>query len=460
MRFASEFGFAPGNAPAVNSAALQAAADLGGEIFVDGHGIAEVCEPVRLGSDTTLRFENGLYLRRTESSTPDNNGYVLTNQSAFTAWENGPWDRHIRIIGLRLICNAVHCLSGGVQTEKTVPGLRGMLAFYRVNDLVIEDFETFDLPPEDFAIHVCTFENLRVENVRIEGRKDAVHLGRGSKFVIRHGIFRTFDDPIALNAHDYASSNPELGWIEDGIIEDCWDLDDKDTTGFFCRVLAGSWCDWRSGMQVQHSDTVVYDHKVYRVYMKPDHTVYTSVTPPTHAHGIKEYDGIRWLMVEEGDIYSCGCRNIVFRDIHLQKNRPVAFSLHFDKDNWSRSVYPNSVMPVQSGLTFENIEMSGKIGTFLWAATPVDTVRITRSTLDSTSVRLGNISTEGAEYGRTEIIFDGCTFRGTGDGLVQTHPGRPARVRAYASCPADDFAPTVSGETVIGENDIGLKFFK
>ena len=41
-----------------------------------------------------------------------------------------------------------------------------------------------------------------------------------------------------------------MGWIEDGLIEDCYDLADEDTTGYFCRILAGAWVTgiraWRS----------------------------------------------------------------------------------------------------------------------------------------------------------------------------------------------------------------------
>ena len=83
------------------------------------------------------------------------------------------------------------------------------------------------------------------------------------------GIFRTFDDPVALNAHDYAVANPQLGWIEDGLIEDCFDLPDKETTGYFCRILAGSWCDWYKGMEIQNSDTVVSNGRIYRAFQQP-----------------------------------------------------------------------------------------------------------------------------------------------------------------------------------------------
>ena len=209
-----------------------------------------------------------------------------------------------------------------------------------------------DLPPLSFGLHVCTFEDIRLENLNIQGRKDAVHLGTGKRFVIRHGIFRTFDDPVALNAHDYAVANPQLGWIEDGLIEDCFDLPDKETTGYFCRILAGSWCDWYKGMEIQNSDTVVSNGRIYRAFQQPDGKKYTSVTPPSHKAGMEILDGIHWVMVQEGSIYNCGCRNIHFKDIHLQKEREVALSIHFDHDRYSRSVYPGSEMPVQENIIF------------------------------------------------------------------------------------------------------------
>lgn len=117
-----------------------------------------------------------------------------------------------------------------------VYGLTGEVSFFRVKRLRVFDFTCMDLPALSYGLHICTFEDIVLERLTIEGRKDAVHLGTGKHFVIRHGLFRTFDDPIALNAHDYAVANPQMGWIEDGLIEDCYDLADRDTTGYFCRI--------------------------------------------------------------------------------------------------------------------------------------------------------------------------------------------------------------------------------
>jgi hypothetical protein len=450
---ASSFGFAPGNPAAVNSAALQRAADCGGEVWVDGQGIADIREQIVIGSDTTLRFENGLYLRRQPCD--GQTGYAMINRGAFT----GETDQHIRIYGLRLMTNGVEHEPDAVQTERNVPGLNGMINFFHVKDLEIRDYENLDLEPVNFSIHICAFEDIKLENIRVEGRKDGIHLGRGRRFVIRHGIFRTFDDPIALNAHDYAISNPELGWIEDGVIEDCYDLNHEDTSGFFCRILAGSWVDWFPGMRVQHSDTVVHNHRLYRVFMTPDGREYTSVTPPTHEKGTVVLDGIAWVMIQEGDLHNCGCRNIAFRDIFLEKDRPVGFAFHFDKDWHSRSVYPGSELPVQENITFENIHRRGKIRWLMFVKTPIRQVRMTRCELTNTMLLLKHVGTEGVHYDPTDIYLDGCTFPADGTWpLVRVEGDRTGRISTWGSCvTGQGYDPIVPPCIGIGTNDIGLR---
>nr|MBI1230163.1 hypothetical protein [Cytophagales bacterium] len=197
---------------------------------------------------------------------------------------------------------------------------------------------------------------MSIDDVIIKGKKDGIHLGRGKRFTISIAVFETFDDAIALNGHDYATSNPEMGWIEDGVIENCHDLNAENTTGYFCRILAGAWIDWQSGMQVQQSDAVVSNGRIYRVQAQPDGTVYTSNTRPTHASGSQVIDGINWGVVQEEVTYTAGVRNVVFRDIFLEKPR-IAFSVHFDNDRYSRSYYPGATVPVQEKLLFDNVRV-------------------------------------------------------------------------------------------------------
>lgn len=394
-------GFSTSNTPEENSRIMQEAVLQKGDIYISEPGIYEMSEPVLIDDDTNIYFAGGVYIKRMKCQ--GETGYVFANRGAFTNTCN----KNIKICGLKLICNNVLSDTAQAESTKVVPGLRGHISFYHVKNLTVSDCEMLDLPSKDFGIHVCDFNNIVIENVRIEGLKDAVHLGCGKRFVIRHGIFKTFDDPIALNAHDYASSNPMLGWIEDGIIEDCYDLDDESTTGFFCRILAGSWCDWKEGMPIQNSDSVVSDGTVYRALMQPDGKIYTSEHRPTHKSGMCVLDGINWVAVQNTPVYSCGCKNIHFRDIHIEKKRPVAFSLHFDKDNFSRSYYPNSQAPVQENITFENIYIKNDVPIFLHSVTPTKNVRIINSELSDSKIDLKHIKTEGIVYPETNFYFSG-----------------------------------------------------
>ncbi len=403
MLLAKDFGFLPENSAKENSAALQKAVDCGGDIYIDVSGVYDVCDAIKIGDDTSLYFCAGSYLRRNYSD--GETSYVFINRGAYTR----EYNKNIKIEGLKIICNDVVCGDMNEKAKKVITGLRGHISFFYVKNLVLRDIEMLDLPARNYGIHICTFKNILVENVRIEGLKDAVHLGRGCDFVIRGGRFKTFDDPIALNAHDYSTANPQLGWIENGIIEDCYDYDDETTTGFFARILAGAWTDWFKGMRVQRSDTAVYGGRLYRVIAEPDGTEYESLTPPTHKEGISEYDGIKWAMIQDDVEYGAGCRNIIFRNIFLLKKRPTAFSIHFDKDCHSRSYYPNSKPPVQENIVFENIFMQKETNRFLSAVTPVNQIKVINSTICG-SIDFWGIETEGIEYEPTKVLLTGNTF--------------------------------------------------
>ena len=343
VKYADRYGFLPDNDALANSEAFQRCLDGGGTIRVRKKGVYPVCRTLLLDGGTDLSFADGVVLSKALG--PDSIGarFVFLNRGALTR----EFDEGIRITGLNIRCNG---LAGG-QDIPTIVGMLCQVGFFYVKDLHIDRFTLLDLPPRDFAIQICTFENALVENVHIEGMKDAVHFGPGRGFVVRHGVFKTFDDPIALNAHDYTTSNPELGWIEDGVIEDCIDLDDPEhgTTGFFARILAGGWRDREEGMDIQSSgDAVVSEGRIYRSNGPKVKVNYVSTVRPSHLSGTEVYpDGITWTMSQDrGVCHSCGVRNVVFRDIHLAKKRPVALCLHFDHDQYSRSYYPYAEIPV------------------------------------------------------------------------------------------------------------------
>jgi len=399
----SSFGFSPDATGLENTKALQQAVDRGGTIVVSRPGTYRLAGTVYIGSHTSLVFGSGVFIRKVDEKGPFTQ--VFLNKGALTK----TYDSHITVEGLHIIVNDVDHSLGEIY------GLRGQLGFFYVKDLRIDRFRCMDLGKGQFAIHVCTFEDIIIDDVMVKGDKDGVHLGRGKRFTIRNGVFQTFDDAVALNAHDYASGNPELGWIEDGVVENCHDLaDDKEPIGFFCRILAGGWIDWQPGMAVQNSDTVVSNGRLYRVQATPDGTVYRSTTRPIHESGRQVLDDINWGVVQDDVVYSAGVRNVVFRDIFLKKPR-IAFSVHFDTDRYSRSYYPGAEIPMQEQLVFDNIRViHDQPSDLLSIDTPVDVLTITHSSIGNNRIYFrGNNAM--ADPLKTCINILGCVFRHDGE---------------------------------------------
>lgn len=396
---AGSFGFSPEAGGVENTKSLQAAIDHGGTVVVSRPGVYNTAGTVYVGSDTSLVFGNGVFLRKVADQGPFS--HVLLNKGARTK----TFDEHISVEGLRIIVNGVDA-----RTFKDVYGLHGQLAFFYVKDLRISGFRCLDIGKAQYGIQICTFEDILVEDSIIKGQKDGVHLGRGKRFTIRNCSFQTGDDAVALNAHDYAVGNPELGWIENGVVENCHDLaDPSQKAGFFCRILAGAWIDWRSGMQVQQSDTVVSEGRLYRVQANADGKIYTSATKPTHESGSVVLDGIRWGFVQNDVTRTCGVRNITFRDIFLEKPR-TAFSIHFDSDRFSRSYYPGAEIPKQEGIVMDDVRVlyPDRIP-LLSVATPVDAITILNSSIRNNPVNFVKVR-DFELPGATLLNFVACTF--------------------------------------------------
>ena len=433
VKYADRYGFLPGNDAEANSEAFQKCLDGGGRILVRKKGEYKLCRTIFLDSDTDLEFTEGAVLSRAvpgKARQADGTAarFVLLNRGALTR----EYNENISIRGLNLRCNGIDSGCGSELDIPTIVGLCCQLGFFYVRNLTVENFTTLDLPANDFALQICTFENVLVENVHIEGMKDAVHFGPGRNFVVRHGVFRTYDDPIALNAHDYTTSNPELGWIENGLIEDCVDLDDPEngTTGFFARILAGGWRDWESGMEIQSSgDAVVCGARIYRSNGPKVKQSFVSTCRPEHTEGIVTYpDGITWTMSQDrGICHSCGVRNVVFRDIHLAKKRKVALCLHFDHDQYSRSFYPYGEIPVQRNIVFEKVSVENEIATLIQSRTPVDSIIVRDSRIGGSDIRmLHALDTEGMVYDTTVVRLENVEADDL-DAVVRT-AGRPVKV--------------------------------
>ena len=440
---AADFGFLPEASGLENRAALQSALDMGGTVVIGLPGTYKLAGTVYIGSNTTLSCGAGVFLQKTDEQGPF--CHVLLNRGALTK----TWDEHITVENLHVIVNGMD------NRIYKVFGLHGQISFFYIRDLRIEGFRCLDIGKLQFAIHVCTFEDVLINDVIIKGDKDGVHFGRGKRFTVRNGVFATYDDAVAINAFDYDVGNPELGWIEDGVIENCHDLPDgKKPVGYFCRIVAGAWKAWEPGMKVQKSDTVVSNGRLYRVSAQPDGRIYTTVTRPVHESGEAVQDGITWVVVQDDETSSAGVRNVIFRDIFLRKPR-VAFSVHFGSDNYCRSYYPGAEVPVQQQLAFDNIRvLHDETIDFLAVNTPVDVLTVSNSSLRDNRIEFYSKG-DLPDYGKTCVNMTGCVFNKSGPMEVLLNRAAIKDIRLHTSGSLevkDDFSAYVTAD--VGRVDV------
>ena len=426
---ACSFGFSSDATGLENAVALQNAINPGGTIIVSKPGEYKVAKTIFIGSNTSIIFGNGVSLKKVNEQ--GSFAQLFINQGALTKIH----DEHISLEGLHVIVNGVD------NCSDLVLGLRGVIGFLYVKDLKIEGLRCYDLTGCQYCLHISRFEDVMIKDVIIKGQKDGIHFGPGKRFTIKDGVFQTFDDAIAFNGQDYSTSNPELGWIEDGIVENCYDLNQEKTVGYFCRFLAGGWIDWKEGMKVQQSDAVVSNGKIYRVTMPPDGTLYTSVTKPDFESGAQVLDGITWVMTQEEISYTGGVRNVVFRNIQLEKPR-VPFSIEFNMGRYNRSYYAGAEVPIQENIVLDNIKvLYDKNIPLIAISSPVNMITLTNSRLKNKGILIyGNEilpeylkDNKVPDFYETNINIHGCIFEQDGEMVLLENHAKGKKVNLKTS---------------------------
>ena len=344
---AAAHGFSPTATATDNVAALQQAVAGGNKLVtITTPGFYDLDATVWLDSHTRLECRPGVILRKVARY-----GFVLANRGIQTR----EWNEGIAIDGVEIACNGQVALPPPPDPGF---GLRGLIALFRVKDAAITNFRCLDLETPQFALHICTFENLLVDGFEIRGNKDGVHLGPGKGFAIRNGVCQTGDDALALNAQDYPSANPAQGDISDGVIENIID-EPRDPAvphpGSVSRLLTGAWVDWHPGIRLQNGDTVRHGEHVYRVLATFDTTQHESNTPPKHTAGAwKSPEELTFVHNTSNGVMQASIRNVVFRGIQARARN--GFSAAWEDSKYHRAVHPEVVpenLPVCE-VTFED----------------------------------------------------------------------------------------------------------
>jgi hypothetical protein len=375
-------GFSPEGDALANAHALQEAVNEYEYVTVSVPGIYDIAGSIRLPSDTHLRFTDGVIIRRVPLADRLAEGNLFVNEGAFS----GTFNENISIEGAHIAVNGVESAaissdgdaSAIPLTPNVVTGLRGHIAFLYVKHLHIDNVVITDLMSKDYGIQVSDFEDVIIENVHIEGKKDGVHFGPGKNFILRNGEFRTGDDAIALNCADYSVSNPNFGTISGGLIENCTELAGSESS-LFIRILTGTARDWKKGMTVCHSDAVRTKSGMYRVVMKPDNKKYISETEPRFEETCKKLDGIFWIKTHRGydsrEIsLEAGCSDITFRNITLEQPRENSVLIYMNDDAYLHSRYPGSAIPRVENIRFGSIRLMKPVDSLLRVEMPAENI--------------------------------------------------------------------------------------
>ena len=385
------------------------------DIEITVPGVYDFEGTLYIPSHRRIRFSDGAVIRR-QAEKSGKNGYFMINSGALSGEEN----EDIGITGLTLYVNntesaaalAVPELRGLLAEgedalnkyfDRTVPGLRGQLSFMYIKDLVIKDLTVPDLCSWDYCVHISDFDGVELDGIFIEGSKDAVHFGAGKNFTLRNGVFRTKDDPIALNADDYSPSAPTFGSIENGLIENCRDLEQSDTCGYFVRFITGASREWKSGMTVTHSEAVRCGGRFYRAFMPDDGTELVSVTAPSHEKGFAVADGIAWyrthvnLKAEELP-RTADIKNITLRGLSSEKTRSVTAALYIPDNENRHGWHPGDDIPVISDVTFDGLSITGRTKTAFLFKAPAENFKIKNSDLGGAAVRFEQASCGEGHY--------------------------------------------------------------
>lgn len=433
---AAAFGFLPSASASENSAALKDALSTSGNVLVDIAGVYYLDESIPLKSNTKLTFGKGVFIYRANKG----NGEGARHQFYNEHYNNSlVTDENIEIEGL----NYDYTLQRVTGDLPSVLGCRGMLMFCNVKNLTIKNLSVYNaIDNNDFAIQISNFDGVKISNCSIDSLKDGIHFGTGKNFIVENCKFHTNDDAIALNAVDYAASNPSYGDIVNGVIRNIY-FSPAGTfnTGRGIYSLVGAWPDWTSGIEVQkYGGIVVSNNRIYVTNDQNGPTTATAISTiqPTHASGsVTGSDGIRWLMKQDFNVVnSAVLKNITIRDVLFDRISAQLFKIHMGGDSYINTFTQGATPPSCENILLDNVCSNVFYNNHVNADSPVKGLKVVNSKMSGSYpiIRIGTFG-NGITEGSTILLNSNNYEAGGGNGatLVQTIDGYTARAKVAAS---------------------------
>lgn len=365
---AADFGFLP-TASASDNVAAWNSIPCSGIVNITTAGIYEIDSTLYLCSDTTYNFVAGVTFKKVAGFS---SSHLFVNKGILTRTP----DTNIYLIGNGLVidCN-------GIDGAQIVTGMQGHVAMFQVSNFLISGIKTDTITATGFFMHLAEVSNFIVRDIDAEGAKDGIHLGVASNFLFEDIRTSTLDDGIALNARDYAVSNPTLGDISNGIIRRWTDDDYVGQSGSGCLLLSGAWSNWASGTTYQCNDIVINAGNIYE-YNAAGSEV--AANAPVHTSGaVTGADGIKWEWRQAGTIDHADVKDIKFEDCTWASRKPFIRTAGAS-DATSRAFFPGTgAQAIVDNIVIDNltdthvggtelVRLDVNVGTFEIKNTPLN----------------------------------------------------------------------------------------
>ena len=455
---ASAYGFSPTANGDENADALSSAVAGGGTIVVDIPGVYDISKSTFLPSNTRLVFGNGVKLRRVAYD-----GHYPTYLFANAGVQNGTSNENIEIDGLDYeITQSVEGSTRDVARRQN--GLRGMLMFENTKNLILKKIKIYNsISNDEFSIQATSFENVIIDDFCCDSMKDGIHLGPGSKIVIKNCIFHTADDAIALNAVDYQGSTTAYGNIENVVISDIFFEENNGfAAGRGIYALVGAWDDWYSGMSVQkYGQIVVSDGRVYVSANAGGPTTdrLTSTDQPTHESGTVTYpDGLSWRMYQNSAVYNAVVKNLFVSNVISKRTCGGMFTFNVENNAYIQSSITTANNAYCENIVIENTRCEVSHQNFVKSLAPIKALRINKCFMRpwGSFIALGTSSDTGI-VNETTLSMAGNYYdvsEATWHTILQSHGGAPIRGVILGSIKSDPSVTLTTDGNVTVTKDV------
>lgn len=291
-------------------------------------GSYHLSAPVYLHSNTVIIGEGKVILIK---SIPYS--HVFTNISAAKDYTT-MWDKSITIINIIIDAN-----NRGNQKDAVHSTANGDLSFKFLNHLTLRNIKIINGDSNLFGIHLQSVKNAMVKNYSYDGNKDGFHINGGCEDVYIDGFnISSFDDAFAIMTDDYPRVQHNAQDIRKVTITNGVSRKRFPQTGFFLRLMTGSWEDWKKGNKYNIGHTVNYKTHQYK---KLNSGKLVSTECPCQLNGDSLYsDGIIWRYIGEGVNKTSNIHNISVFDVKLDDGRKIVRTINADSNDYGE--YPGT----------------------------------------------------------------------------------------------------------------------